>query len=126
MRPPQPTLPLAAVALAFGLAACGTMTSPPAAPSGPAGAPADDTPDDRIDAPSIDLATIENRMFNQPLEVAEAQAEMWDVPLRVGRVDDERFALTEDYVVGRITVEVDTVDGVPTVTGLAVELPVDE
>lgn len=43
--------------------------------------------------------------------------------IRIARVDDEQFALTEDYRIGRITVELDTVQGKPTVTSATVELP---
>lgn len=44
--------------------------------------------------------------------------------VRVGRLDDEHMALTEDYVVGRHTAELDTDDaGVPRVTSVVTELP---
>ena len=48
---------------------------------------------------------------------AEAQAQVDDRPFRVGARDGEQFMLTEDYVVGRITVTI--TDGV--VTGATVE-----
>lgn len=45
----------------------------------------------------------------------------WTV--RTGRIDDESFALTEDYVIDRITVEYDTNDdGVAVVTKVTIEL----
>jgi hypothetical protein len=47
----------------------------------------------------------------------------WDLPVRVGRVGDESYALTEDYVVGRQTVEFDDADGTMVVTSVTVELP---
>jgi hypothetical protein len=45
--------------------------------------------------------------------------------IRIGRIGDEQFALTEDYRAGRITVELDKVDGKgePIVTSATVELP---
>ena len=45
--------------------------------------------------------------------------------IRVGRIDDEQMALTEDYRIGRITVELDTVEKgkPPIVTSATVELP---
>lgn len=39
----------------------------------------------------------------------------------MARLDDEILAVTDDHVVGRITVEVDTIDRVEIVTGLSVE-----
>lgn len=47
----------------------------------------------------------------------------WDVPVRIGRVGDESYALTEDYVIGRQTVEFDDTDGTMVVTSVTVELP---
>jgi hypothetical protein len=45
----------------------------------------------------------------------------WNV--RVGRIDDESFALTEDYVIDRMTLELDTdADGKTVVTRVIVEL----
>lgn len=43
--------------------------------------------------------------------------------VRVGRRGDEQFALTEDYVVGRITVELDERAGDYVVTAVVLELP---
>lgn len=45
--------------------------------------------------------------------------------IRIGRIDDEQMALTEDYQIGRITVELDDLngDGNPVVTSATVELP---
>jgi hypothetical protein len=44
--------------------------------------------------------------------------------IRIGRIGDEHLALTEDYQVGRMTVEVDPDDaGVHHVTSVTVELP---
>jgi hypothetical protein len=43
--------------------------------------------------------------------------------VRIARIDDEQFALTEDYRIGRITVELDTdADGVARVTVVTIEL----
>lgn len=41
--------------------------------------------------------------FDAAVTLAETQERPW----RVGREDDERFALTEDYIVGRVTFELD-------------------
>jgi len=42
--------------------------------------------------------------------------------VRIARIDDEQFMLTEDYVVGRLTVELDTGDdGVARVTKVTLE-----
>ena len=42
--------------------------------------------------------------------------------VRIARIDDEQFMLTEDYVVGRLTVELDTGDdGVARVTVVTLE-----
>jgi hypothetical protein len=45
--------------------------------------------------------------------------------VRIGRIGDEHMALTEDYQIGRITVELDDIDGdgTPVVTSATVELP---
>lgn len=57
------------------------------------------------------------------LSLEEYEATSWDVPTRVGRVGDEQYALTEDYVIGRMTAEFDD-DGTGTmvVTSVTVEL----
>lgn len=46
------------------------------------------------------------------LDEASSRADAEGRPWRLGRLDDERFALTQDYVVGRVTFEVD--DGLVT------------
>ncbi|MDX1659512.1 MAG: hypothetical protein R3343_11880 [Nitriliruptorales bacterium] len=43
--------------------------------------------------------------------------------VRIARRGDESFMLTEDYVIGRMTVELDDRDGVYVVTAVTVELP---
>ncbi len=50
--------------------------------------------------------------------LAEAEGRRW----RVGREDGERFALTEDFIVGRVTFEID--DG--TVTTASIERPFED
>lgn len=48
-----------------------------------------------------------------------------DLPadVRIGRIDDEEWMLTEDYVLGRATVELDAgADGVARVTSVRLEL----
>ena len=48
-----------------------------------------------------------------------------DLPgdVRIGRSGNEHFVLTEDYVLGRMTVELDDMGGGPRVTSVTVELP---
>jgi hypothetical protein len=57
------------------------------------------------------------------LSMEEYEATSWDVPTRVGRVGDEQYALTEDYVIGRMTAAFDD-DGSGTmvITSVTVEL----
>ncbi len=104
--------------LALVVAACDPGVEAPVPDTPPATAPGEVGPD-------VDVVTIESRLVGLSLVDAEAQAEMWGLPLRVARIDDETFAVTDDLVVGRITVEVDTIDGVETVTDLRVETDPD-
>ena len=53
---------------------------------------------------------------------ASAIAEREGQPWRIGREDDERFALTDDFIVGRVTFEID--DG--TVTAASIERSVED
>jgi hypothetical protein len=60
-----------------------------------------------------------------PLALAAAAYES-DLPdtVRIGRRGDEHFPLTRDYRLGRVTVELDDIDGSGyRVTSLMVELP---
>ena len=132
-------LVLAAAALAMGLTACATPNTDSTAVS----APADDGEDaiagmcpqdqpDCVDTPqllsdepvAIDETGIEQFRKDAKYYLGRPQDELTEL-IRIARIDDEQFALTEDYVVGRITVELDDVngDGTPIVTSSTVELP---
>ena len=84
-----------------------TPTAPETPPGQPAAAPA------------------ERSFLELSLEEASALAESQGRPWRVGRVDGERFSVTQDFVVGRVTFELD--DGVVTEALIegAEEQPVD-
>lgn len=129
------TLPhlLTAAALAVGLTACGFGVEADSASGGdePVDAPADDTTDDQDDDMSDETSTpadedvqhdgsvsqaeaevVANAYLGLTEAEAEQQAQVDDRPYRVGARDGEQFMLTEDYVVGRITVTI--TDGVVT------------
>ena len=118
------------------LAACGTaagdggtVDADPA--GGVAGMCAEDQPD-CIDTPQltddepveIDETGIEQLRRDAQFYLGKREDELNEL-VRVGRIGDERMALTEDYQVGRITVELDDLDGdgIATVTTAIVELP---
>lgn len=125
---PSPVTRLAVglVVGAIALTACGdgddAVTSPPAnelptdPQDGAAGGtrPADQefTTQERVD---LLLGTTQEEAENVALEFG------WTV--RVGRIDDEQFALTEDYQLDRMTLELDSdASGTPVVTSVTVEL----
>lgn len=126
-----------AVVLAVAVAACGPGTQGVAAVgSGPmgdvgsaAGMCAQDQPD-CIDTPqladdevvTIDATGIEQLRRDAQFYVGAQQSELNET-VRIGRIADEHMALTDDYVTGRITVELDDVDGDVVVTSATVELP---
>ena len=128
------------VLMAMGLAACATA----AAGSGPAGSDPgasragsaagmcmQEQPD-CIDTPQladedpipIDETGIEQLRRDARFYLGAQQDELSE-HVRVGRIDAEHMALTEDYRIGRITVELDDRDGDGTavVTSATVELP---
>lgn len=73
-----------------------------------------DTP---VDAVDVDQALADARsLLDRP------EAELPD-DVRVGRRGDESFALTEDYVLGRMTVDLDDSGNGFRVTSVVVELP---
>lgn len=129
-------LPLAAagVVLAVGLAACAPGAETTASgTAGDAGAAAGVCPQDRpdcIDTPqltddeevTIDETGIEQFRRDAQFYLGAQQSELNET-VRVGRIGDEHMALTDDYVIGRITVELDDVDGEVVVTSATVELP---
>lgn len=130
-------LVLAAAALAMTLAACGAQRTDSATGSAPtggnvgqvAGACAQDQPD-CVDTPQlgsdepvqIDETGVKQFRRDARYYLGRTQDELTE-HIRIARIDDERFMLTEDYQVGRITVELDDVDGTPIVTSATVELP---
>lgn len=122
--PRRPAALLAALVLALGAiaGACGDDDDVPTATDGP------EQPDDdggTVDAPGMGdedfPAEAARERARATLGVAEDELEP---DVRVGRRGDEQFMLTEDYVLGRITVELDD-DGAGTfvVTQARVELP---
>jgi hypothetical protein len=125
---------LAAV-LALSAVGCGTAAGDGTDPDQPVDAPAASCPEgttDCVDTPQL--------TDDEPVEVDETgirqleadarhhlgldESELTEL-MRVGRRGDEVMALTEDYVIGRITVELDDLDGdgTHTVTSSTVELP---
>lgn len=127
-RPELPHLPylVAGGLAALTLVACGgtppRLDGPPGGgtPSAPVQTPAPDTPGGQGTGPfgGIDAAA----------EVAEARGLLGtpedELPgsVRIARRGGEGFALTDDYVPGRDTVELDEVDGTYVVTSVTVEL----
>lgn len=126
-------------AIALSTAACGGATSSGAAgptqPPGDAGDAAaacaegttdcNDTPQLTDDEPvQIDETGIAQFAADAQYYLGRDESELTD-QIRVGRRGDESFALTEDYRVGRMTVELDDLDtdGTYVVTAVTVELP---
>jgi len=95
-----------------------TVVDPDGAVSSPADGGSVDAPDDGGDEYPSEAARERAR---QQLGKAEGELEP---DIRIGRRGDEQMMLTEDYVLGRITVELDD-DGTGTfvVTQATVELP---
>ena len=129
----------AGLLLAMGLAACGGQSADDTVVSAPSGAGAGgaagmclEGTEDCIDTPqlaseepvAIDETGIKQFRRDAKYYLGRPQDELTEL-IRIGRIDDEQFALTEDYRVGRITVELDDVndDGKPIVTSSTVELP---
>ena len=115
--------------LAVALAACGFSTESGEATGGdePTAAPAGDQDDDMSDDTSMpadedaerpdgisraEAEAVGTAYLGLTEAEAEAQAQVDGRPFRVGARDGEQFMLTEDYVVGRITVTI--TDGVVT------------
>jgi hypothetical protein len=127
------------VVMLLMLAACGTAMSGEEVPGPDTGTSNDaaagmcpqDQPD-CIDTPQlsddeavgIDETGIEQLRRDARFYLGLGQDEL-NEHVRIGRIGDEHMMLTEDYRVGRITVELDDVDGdgVPVVTSATVELP---
>ena len=84
-----------------------------------------DTPQLNSDEPvPIDETGVRQFRKDAKYYLGRPQSELTEL-IRVARIDDEQMALTEDYAIGRITVELDTVDKgeEPIVTSATVELP---
>lgn len=123
----------------MGLAACGTADGAVPGRFEPAGSSVDsaaamcsqdepdctDTPQLADDEPvAIDETGIEQLRRDARFYLG-AQKDDLNEHVRIGRIGDEHMALTDDYQVGRITVELDDLrgDGMPVVTSATVELP---
>ncbi|HVM18972.1 MAG TPA: hypothetical protein VM307_03325 [Egibacteraceae bacterium] len=84
-----------------------------------------DTPQLNDDEPvAVDQTGIKQFRRDARFYLGRPQTELSEF-VRIGRIDDEHMMLTEDYRIGRITVELDTLDGAdaPVVTSATVELP---
>lgn len=116
---------LAVAALALALASCDSgsdsVISPPSDPiSDPATDPITDT---RPSGQEFSTQERVDMLLGSTQEQAENLAIEFGWTVRVGRVDDEQFMLTEDYQLGRMTIELDSDDtGTPVVTSVTVEL----
>jgi hypothetical protein len=117
----------AAALLLVALSACGDDEQPVVSP----GADGDDSVSTTVDPgldPGLDDGTGDEFPTESARETARGYLGMYedDLPpdVRVARRGDEEFALTEDYRLGRVTVELDDTDGDGfRVTSLVVELP---
>lgn len=133
----RPLFVAAGAALVFGLAACGQADSAADDPGQAGDAPVagvchQDHPDcvDTVVGEPDDLPGEPHGDFDADAARAEARALLGsaeadlDAQVRIGRRGDEQFALTEDYVIGRMTVELDVdAEGTYRVTAVTVELP---
>ena len=84
-----------------------------------------DTPQLNSDEPvEIDETGIEQFRKDAKFYLGRPRSELNEL-IRIARIDDEQRAVTDDYQVGRISVELDTVNdgGEPIVTSATVELP---
>ena len=105
MRRKRTILLLVATAALLALAsACGGAADDSAAPARPTQPAVPPSP--------TESQGVVDQFLGLALSDASALAEEQERPWRIGRDDDERFALTQDYVVGRVTFELD--DGVVT------------
>lgn len=123
-------LPVGLLAGALLIGACGTDTPTAdrdvAAPAdgGAAGGACLVGDDDCADNPGLGLTVDEPTLLRTADDLLGTAEDDLTDDVRVSRRGDESFALTEDYVVGRFTVELDEgADGVFEVTTVVVELP---
>lgn len=108
---------------ALALVACGgtppRLDGPPVGgtPSAPVQTPAPDTPGGLSGKTAAAAEVAEARgLLGRPEDELPGS-------VRIARRGGEGFALTDDYVPGRDTVELDEVDGIYVVTSVTVELP---
>jgi hypothetical protein len=128
----KPSMVGATLILTLVLAACATATdaSGPSDDADPAAGMCPQDQPDCIDTPQLaddEPVTIGEEGVEQLRRDARfylglPQDDLNEL-VRIGRIGDEHMALTDDYVVGRITVELDEVDGRAIVTSSTVELP---
>ena len=128
---------LAACGEAVGDTAAGdsgdrTDAAAPAADPGAAAGMCAEGTSDCVDTPqlddgepvALDETAIEQFRKDAKYYLGRPQDDLNEL-IRVARVDDEQMAVTDDYRIGRITVELDTVEKgqQPIVTSATVELP---
>ena len=134
MRRTVLTTSLAAVAaLALALTACGDDGATDPGDAGDPDEPVTSAPDDDGDTPDDDGTVDDPDGFGDDLDVdaaiQDARAvlgmaeESLPEDVRIARRGDETFALTEEYVLGRRTVELDDDGDGYRVTSVVVELP---
>jgi hypothetical protein len=132
MRRPLLTAAIAALAVAaLALAACGDdgVTDDVPDPDEPVSSDLDDPVDDGVDDGTVDDPDDFGADFDTDTAREEARAVLGmaeeDLPedVRIARRGDESFMLTEDYVLGRRTVELDDDGDGFRVTSVVVELP---
>lgn len=138
----------------LSVAACGGVAAEPAAdadeaPDTPTDTATDTPPDTAADTPTDAAGTCPEGtvdcvdtpgLDDEPVEIDETGIQQFtadaqhylgrdesELPetIRIGRRGDEAMMLTEDYVIGRMTAELDDsdADGTYTVTSMTVELP---
>ena len=124
MRRPLLTAAIAALAVvALAVAACGDDgVSDPDAPV--TSEPSDDVDDGTVDDPDDFGADFDTDAAREEARAVLGMFEE-DLPedIRIARRGDESFMLTEDYVLGRRTVELDDDGDGFRVTSVVVELP---
>jgi hypothetical protein len=81
-----------------------------------------DTPGLDGDPVPVDETGVEQLRRDAQFYLGAAEGELNEL-VRVGRRGEEHMMLTEDYQIGRITVELDEVEGTYIVTSATVELP---
>jgi hypothetical protein len=112
-----------ALALVLSVAACGDATDD-AADAPVAGDPLPDCEGVECDDDGVIDPNLDPELGRQDARAVLGMQE-GDLPpeVRIARRGDETFALTEDYVIGRVTVELDDDGSGMRVTRSTVELP---